>query len=173
MGRRTAPFPTFPYSYPRPAWFYPKILVLHRHNHVRSACCPKQTRDSRARSATIPYYTSQDPSTSAAGTPLLPPACPPTRLPYRAFRVNIKGAVPGVSLHIQHTWFLCKVRAKSKCPDSSTASKNSLFSFAFHKESSVSPSELTREGTSPLLIDKERHLPPFELTRKGTSPHLN
>ena len=28
LGRRTAPYPTFPYSYPRPAWFYPNILVL-------------------------------------------------------------------------------------------------------------------------------------------------
>ena len=28
LGRRTAPSPTFPYSCPRPAWRYPKILVL-------------------------------------------------------------------------------------------------------------------------------------------------
>ena len=28
LGRRTAPFPTFPYSSPRPAWLLPKILVL-------------------------------------------------------------------------------------------------------------------------------------------------
>ena len=27
-------FPTFPYSYPRPAWSYPKILVL-----TRNRCC--------------------------------------------------------------------------------------------------------------------------------------
>ena len=27
-GRRTAPFPTLSYSSPRPAWCYPKILVL-------------------------------------------------------------------------------------------------------------------------------------------------
>ena len=24
LGRRTAPLPTFPYSSPRPAWFYPR-----------------------------------------------------------------------------------------------------------------------------------------------------
>ena len=28
LSRRTAPFPPFPHSLPRPAWLYPKILVL-------------------------------------------------------------------------------------------------------------------------------------------------
>ena len=42
LGRRTAPFPTFPYSSPRPAWRYPKILVPARRmapsHHVVLPC---------------------------------------------------------------------------------------------------------------------------------------
>ena len=38
LGRRTAAFPTFPHSYPRPAWFYPKILVL-KHGACLGVCC--------------------------------------------------------------------------------------------------------------------------------------
>ena len=40
LGRRTAPFPPFLNSQPRPAWFYPKILVLTRARWCRTqACC--------------------------------------------------------------------------------------------------------------------------------------
>ena len=69
LGRRTAPFPPFLYSLPRPAWFYPNILVVVSTPRPSSSCLPCRRRSSRPRWPCAPTRSSTTPPCSASTRP--------------------------------------------------------------------------------------------------------